>query len=281
MKAPLERSNQLVSIPLPTFEFGRLTKGFSMHRFARFRFASLALLTLSSFASGQGIEPPLDDKRLSIHTLIREDIFSGWRANNQKRLKRGEENLEKLLKLRPKAKGDLLAWKGGVALYHATVAIEKEQSAVYEEKLAEARQLFEDAKKAAPRSGGVHSLIGGSSAFFGDRLATKDQKVTWAQAYDSYQTLWKGQGPNIDRMPLHIGGELLAGLAQTSLRTGRKEEALKHLDKIIELYGGSTYAKEAKIWKEDPKGALTRNITCNSCHSSGRLRAKLKRLDAE
>ena len=34
-----------------------------------------------------------------------------------------EENIEKLLKTRPDSKADLLAWKGGVALYRAAVAL--------------------------------------------------------------------------------------------------------------------------------------------------------------
>ena len=37
----------------------------------------LAMLTVFAVAS-QSPEPPLDDSRLTIHTLVREDIFAGF-----------------------------------------------------------------------------------------------------------------------------------------------------------------------------------------------------------
>ena len=241
-------------------------------------FASLSTIS-SKDVLAQSKEPPLEDKRLSIHTLIREDIFAGWRSNNPKRLQRGEDNIEKLLKMRPDAKADLLAWKGGVALYHAAVANEQDNEKRYETKLKQARQLFAEAKKTNPNSGGVHSLIGGSNAMFGDRLAKKDQKICFEQAYESFQFLWKNQGPDIKKMPLHVGGELLAGLVQTAQRLGKEKETAIHLDKIIEVYDGSAYAREAKLWKSNPESAKTRVIVCKSCHSAGRLQAELRRLD--
>ena len=36
-----------------------------------------------------------------------------------------------------------------------------------------------------------------------------------------------------EKMPVHLKGEMLGGLAQSALRTGRKEEANQYLDKIL------------------------------------------------
>ena len=40
------------------------------------------IVFLLNHALGQSPAPPLSDTRLSIHTLVREDIFAGWRSDN-------------------------------------------------------------------------------------------------------------------------------------------------------------------------------------------------------
>src|SRR5260221_7955465 len=63
--------------------------------------------------------PQLTDTRLTVHTLLREDVFAGFLENDLKRLARGEKNIDLLMEQRPDQKGNLFAWKGGVALFHA------------------------------------------------------------------------------------------------------------------------------------------------------------------
>src|ERR1051325_333792 len=72
----------------------------------------IALLAIFVAAS-QSPEASLSDSRLTIHTLLREDIFAGFLSNDLTRMARGEKNIEILLEKRPEAKADLLAWKGG------------------------------------------------------------------------------------------------------------------------------------------------------------------------
>jgi hypothetical protein len=88
---------------------------------------SLVFMFLLSESSGQSLAPPLSDTRLAVHTLVREDIFAGWRAGNMERFSRGEKNIELLLEQRPGAKHELLAWKGGNQLYHAVRAHEDDR----------------------------------------------------------------------------------------------------------------------------------------------------------
>ena len=82
--------------------------------------ATLVISMLAIFAvasqAPQSPEPPLDDKRLTIHTLVREDIFAGFLQNDLTRLARGEKNIELLLEKRPQSKAELLAWKAGATL---------------------------------------------------------------------------------------------------------------------------------------------------------------------
>ena len=96
--------------------------------------------------------------------------------------------------------------------------------------------------------------------------------------YDNYQILWSMQGKAVDRLPLHIRGELLAGLAQSAERTGRKEQLDEYLDKIIEVLPDTGYERIAKQWKTDPLAAAKGNISCKSCHNEGRLSDRVAKL---
>ena len=52
----------------------------------------------------QAADPPLDERQLTIHTLVREDVFAGWRSDDMERLARGERNIDKLLESRPESR---------------------------------------------------------------------------------------------------------------------------------------------------------------------------------
>jgi hypothetical protein len=123
--------------------------------------------------------------------------------------------------------------------------------------------------------------MGGSYAVFADRLPKDKQAAAWAQAYDAYQLLWKAQGASVDRLPVHMRGELLGGLAQSAQRTGHAEEVQKHLDKILAVLPGTPYEPVAKQWKADPKSAANSSITCLTCHDGGRLAARLAVLNKQ
>jgi tetratricopeptide (TPR) repeat protein len=242
---------------------------------------ALVLAALVTIAAAQSPEPPLSDTRLSIHTLVREDIFAGFLSNNAERFARGEKNLQLLLEKRPDAKPELLAWQGGAALYKAVLDYENKRSDEFQQKYQQALDLFSQAQKLGPQNGGVFAVMGGSYAVFADRLPKDKQAAAWAQAYDAYQLLWKAQGASVDRLPVHMRGELLGGLAQSAQRTGHAEEVQKHLDKILAVLPGTPYEPVAKQWKADPKSAANSSITCLTCHDGGRLAARLAVLNKQ
>src|SRR6476620_7155891 len=70
-------------------------------------------------AAAQSQDPPIGDTRLTVHTLLREDVFAGFLDNNMERVARAEQNIELLLKDRPGERANLLAWKGAAALQRA------------------------------------------------------------------------------------------------------------------------------------------------------------------
>ena len=244
---------------------------------AAFSLVLAAGMVSSAFA--QATDPPLEDTRLTIHTLVREDVFAGWRSNNMERLERAERNIETLLEQRPDEKAELLAWKGGAHLYRAVLAHEAGDAEKFKDYYDKATELFSEARNLDRENIGVCAVCGGSLLMFGDRLPEDVQADAWSASREDYLIMWKQQGQAVAHMPLHISGELLAGLAQSAHRTGRQQEADKYLDKIIELLPDSGYAKEAEKWKADPAVAASTNLACKSCHKPGRLVARLKELE--
>src|SRR5215475_8178846 len=230
-------------------------------------------------AMAQSSEPPLSDTRLTVHTLLREDIFAGFLTNDMERFARVEKNIQTLLEKRPEAKSDLLAWKGSATVFHAVLAHEANRGDEFQQKYREALDLFSQARQAGPNNPGVAAITGGTYVVFGDRLPKEHREAAWSQAYNAYQELWKLQGAMVDSLPVHLRGELLGGLAASAMRTGRTEEATHHIDKILAVLSNTPYEPVAKKWKENPKAAADTSITCMTCHDSGRLAARLNALN--
>ena len=110
--------------------------------------SSLVLLLIAiGGAKAQSPEPPLSDTRLTVHTLLREDVFAGFMANDMVRFARAERNIEQLLKDRPDQRGNLLAWKGGAAMHRAVLAHESGNNGEFLKQLQAARAAFDEAAK--------------------------------------------------------------------------------------------------------------------------------------
>ena len=239
------------------------------------------LAFLVTVALAQSPEPPLTDSRFTVHTLVREDIFAGFLEDDMTRFNRGEKNIEILLEKRPAEKASLLAWKGGATLYRAVRAIDEKRDDEFRKLYQQSLDHFAAARQANPKDGGVDAIMGGSFAIFADRLPKEHRVPAWSKAYDSYRMLWNQQAPIVDRLPVHLRGELLGGLAQAAQRTGRTEEMGQYLDKILEVLRDTPYESVAKKWKANPQSAAGTTIACMTCHDSGRLSARISALGAK
>lgn len=241
--------------------------------------STLALLLITiGVAKAQSPEPPLADTRLAVHTLVREDIFAGFMANDMVRFARGERNVEQLLKNRPDQRGNLLAWKASAAMYRAVLAHESGNTGEFLTQFQAARAVFAEAAKQTSGNDGVAAITGGSFAVFADRLPEPHRATAWADAYSNYSLLWQQQGPAIDKLPVHHRGEVLGGLVQSAQRTGRTEEMAQHLDRMLTLMKGTPYEATAQQWKDNPGSAATTKVTCKACHNPGRLSSTLASL---
>jgi hypothetical protein len=245
----------------------------------RFLRSALVLLAITTTVAARPPEPPLADARLTVHTLVREDLFAGFLDNDMDRFGRAERNIELLLAQRPEQRANLLAWKAGAVLYRALRAHESKQLEEFERRLREALDTFAEAAALESGNEGVPAITGGTLALFADRLPAEHRGVAWSRAYDAYSMLWKQQGAVIETLPVHHRGELLAGLAQSAERTGRREEARQHVDRMLVLLKATPYEQTASAWKADPSAAASSNLTCKSCHGPGRLSARLAALD--
>jgi tetratricopeptide (TPR) repeat protein len=233
------------------------------------------IVVISAALPAQAPEPPLADTRLTVHTLVREDVFAGFLQSDLNRLARAEKNIELLLTSRPAERADLLAWQGGTALTRAVLANEAKQPQDFQRHYRRAIELFAEAAKLGPDSVGVFAITGGSQTVLADRLPSAERAAGWEQAYSAYQQLWKMQGSGIEKLPLHHKGEVLTGLAQTAQRTGRNDELPAHLERILTLLPDTAYARRAQQWKDDPSTRTQTKLTCQTCHGPGTLAARL------
>jgi len=102
------------------------------------------------------------DPRLSIHTIVREDVFAGFMANDNDRMARGEKTVDQLLLERPEAKAPLTAWKGSIAMKRAVDAYDAKRAAVFETEYRKAQAYYAEATKLDPNDGGVLAVVAAS-----------------------------------------------------------------------------------------------------------------------
>jgi hypothetical protein len=247
------------------------------------RLLSGVLVALVVIAAPEAQSPGdvLADTRLSVHTLVREDIFAGFRNDNLPRLERAERHIEILLIQRPDQRADLLAWKSGATVYRAVLAHEAGQREAFARLYADALAGFAEAARASSGNGGVAAITGGTLVGFADRLPEPQRAAAWALAYDNYSRLWQQQGADIEKLPVHLKGEVLSGLTQSAQRLGRTDEAARHLDRMLIVLAGTPYERLAKQWKAEPAIASTTNLTCKNCHTAGRLENRIEELNTK
>jgi len=215
------------------------------------------------------------DPRLSIHTIVREDLFAGYMVNDMTRFTKGEASIETLLAERPGSRAELMAWKGANKLYRAVRALEGSNPAEFSKNYSDAVAAYGEAERLGPQNLGVFAVSGASYLLFADRLQDAAQKKSaYEKAWGFYNAMWNVQGANVEKMPLHIKGELLAGLTVSAQRTGRMEEAAKYLDKMLTVLAGTPYEARARRWKEEPSVMGRTTLVCQSCHEPGRLEAR-------
>ena len=223
---------------------------------------------------------PLADTRLTVHTLLREDIFAGFLDNDMERVARAEQNIELLLKQRPGERANLLAWRGGIEVQRAVRAHEAGKPDEFTQAFpAVRRTAFAAAAKLDVRQRrrrADHRRHLRRLRAIGCRRSTARRRGR--RPTIRIRCCGSSRARRSSRCPLHFKGEVLAGMAQSAQRTGRTEESAQFVDKMLTLLPNTPFEKTARQWKADPASAATTNLTCKNCHGPGRLAAKIKAL---
>lgn len=237
------------------------------------RHLSISLLVLASCAlllAQSGQQP-----KLSVHTQVREDIFAGYIGNDMERFEVGVKKLHEILRENPE-NAPALGWLGSVELYRAVLAREAGKESEFRSLYARSQETMARARALAPRDFGVVATTGATLILFADRLPAEEKLEAYKKGRALFKELGAVQQKDMDRLPLHLRGELLAGLAQSAERLGDWEDAKVYLTQMVNSLGDTPYERKAKKWLEDPASANNSTMVCQTCHDAGRLENRLK-----
>ncbi len=210
---------------------------------------------------------------VSIHTWVREDIFAGMIDDDLARYERGESKVLEYLTETP-GRAEAVAWMAGGKLYRASRAFRDGKTADGDALVAEAMRMMDAAATAAPNSVGVHATLGGSIVQMANKLPETYYRPLMERARTHFAHLYSVQAQAVAKLPLHIKGELLAGVAETEFRAGDRARATEVLKQIVTDLPDTAYARNAAMWLASPE-KVTRDtkLVCQSCHEPGRLSA--------
>lgn len=218
------------------------------------------------------------DQRLTLHWLVREDIFSGVLANDRARLEKGAQTLETVASLY--APVDVYAWRAGVEMMRAVWAHEDGKPEDFRRHYSLAITYFDATRNLAnERTVAIPEIFeGGIYVATADRLPESLRRGAWERCYLAYKKLNALEASRLDKLPLHMRGEIIAGLAVATQRTGRTAELPAALEAVQTKLPGSVYATAAQKWLADPTSATKVRMACLTCHEPNTLRPTLDRI---
>jgi tetratricopeptide (TPR) repeat protein len=243
--------------------------------------ARIALLLGAAFTIAATVaaqqEPQTRPGNISVHTWVREDLFAGFLQDDMTRFERGEKKALEYLAEKP-GRAEPTAWMVGIKLYRASRAFEEGRASEGDRLVQEALQAMDAAVASAPDNLGVHATVGGSVVTLANKLPDTYYRPLMERARTHFAALYRVQSPALPQLPLHIKGELLAGVAETEFRAGDRARATAALEQILKDMPGTPYANAAASWLSAPeKVTKDTKLVCQSCHEPGRLSSWLAR----
>ena len=207
------------------------------------------------------------------YTWVREDTFAGFMDDDMTRFERGVQRAEAYLEENPE-RADAANWVGATNVYRAVRAFRAGDNAAGEDLLRSAMTAMDQAVSRAPNDVGIRATAGGTLVLFASQLPAEHHRAVMEKAREHYAALYRVQSPALAHLPLHIKGELLAGVAETEFRVGDKDRAASVLNTIVKELPGTAYARTAETWLQAPdKVTRESRLACQSCHEAGRLRS--------
>lgn len=234
--------------------------------------ATFAVAAGSLAFAGQEQRP----KNVPFYQWVREDTFAGFMADDMVRFERGMQKTQEYLK-EDANNMDALNWLGAGTVYRAVRAFDAGDDVKGDQLFRDAVAMMDKAAAAAPDNIGVRATAGGTLILFASRLPDRHYRTGLEKAREHYAVLYKLQAAQLDKYPLHLKGEVLAGAAETEFRAGNRETANTYLNKIVTGMPGTRYAQVAETWLKSPESVTKKDrLACQSCHEAGRLSAWMK-----
>lgn len=233
------------------------------------KFTGLLLLALT-------VPAQVPSNALSLNWLVREDLFAGLLENDRDRLKKGVATMDSVATFYSETR--VLSWRYLAEVTQAVWDYEAKDLTGFNRHYGLALTYMDRVRKVASGNDLVLPEIfeGAVLLVLGDRLPEAMQKGARERAYLAYAKLDQLQGDSVEKMPMHLKGESLSGLAATAYRTGREAEMKQALERIVAGMPKTPYASVAKKWMEEPESRARVKIACISCHEPNRLGTRLE-----
>jgi hypothetical protein len=211
------------------------------------------------------------------YTWVREDTFAGLIDGDFARLEQGERKTQDYLLENPQ-RNDAANWLGATKIIRAVKAFRDGQTASGDAMLRDGLKAMDEAITRAPNDLGLRAPAGGTLMYLASQLPEQHYQGALQRAREHYAALYRVQAPALAQLPLHIKGELLAGVAETEFRIGDRERGVQLLNQIVSELPGTGYARTAATWLSAPDNVgKDARLVCQSCHEPGRLSSWMAR----
>jgi hypothetical protein len=236
--------------------------------------ATLRALALGAAVAASVAAQEPRPKGVPFYTWVREDTFAGFMADDLTRFERGMAKAQEY-RTEDATNMDALNWLGAGNIYRAVRAYAAGDQANGDRLFRDGMAMMDKAIATQPTNAGIRATHGGTLMLFAGRLPDRHYDAAIAKARESYAALYKAQAPALDKFPLHLKGEALAGVAETEFRGGNRETATTFLERIVADMPNTGYARVAASWLKAPEAVTkTSRLVCQSCHEPGRLSAR-------
>jgi len=237
------------------------------------------VIAAASLAGAQ--EKEARPKDVPFYTWVREDTFAGWMNNDPARHARGMKKTQEWLDDNP-GSPEAINWLGAGRMFDAVRAFEAGDQAKGDALFQESVAMMEKGQALAPAHVGILATTAGTLMNFAGRLPDRHSRQAVERAREPYAALYKLQEAMLDRFPLHLKGEVLAGVAETEFRAGDREKGIAFLNRIVTGMPGTPYARTAETWLKAPDAVTKESrLVCQSCHEPGRLQPWIARQPAQ
>lgn len=196
-------------------------------------------------------------------TIVRRDIFAGFNGDD-KALARGIKKCEAALKKNAK-NAEAMVWLGAAHAFQAGQAFQAKNAERGMSLWGRGLKEMDDAVKLDPNNPGVR-IPRAAVLLPASRTAPPFiAKPLLRKALDDFETIYKLQKKDLDKLGTHPRGELRMGLADVYRRLGKAGESEQQLQAVVKELPDSAYAKRAKRWlAAEPTAKLVHN--CIGCH---------------